>query len=305
MSDAFLPAAPFGRMLTAMVTPFTADLQVDLPQAQRLAAHLVAHGHDGLVVLGTTGESPTLSADEQAGLLRAVVEAVGDRATVVAGVGSNDTEHARELARGAAACGVDGLLVVTPYYNKPPQAGVAAHFTAVADSTDLPVMLYDIPGRTATRIAPETFVRVAEHDRIVAVKDATGDLFGGSWVMQRTGLAYYSGDDSANLAWLTHGGCGLVSVVGHVAGDAYARLIGAVDSGELAEAVRLYRQVQPAVEAIMTRTQGAIMVKAALELLGLLDGRHVRLPLVPATPEQVDRLRPDLVAARLLEATAA
>lgn len=303
MSEPFLPAAPFGRMLSALVTPFTSDGEVDLAQAQQLAKHLVEHGHDGLVVLGTTGEAPTLTKTEQANMLTAVVEAVGNQVSIVAGVGTNNTARAIDLARMAERCEVDGLLVVTPYYNKPPQEGVAAHFTTIADSTGLPVMLYDIPGRTGTKIALETLARVAEHDRIIAVKDASGDLFGGSWVIDRTGLAYYSGDDPNNLAWLTHGGVGLVSVVGHVAGDAYAEMIDAVDSGDLATALAVHRRLFPAVDAIMHRTQGAIMVKAALQLQGVLAERAVRLPLVEATTAQIEALRPDLVAAGLLEDT--
>jgi 4-hydroxy-tetrahydrodipicolinate synthase len=305
MPETFLPPAPFGRMLTAMVTPFDADGAVDIETAQRLARHLVEHGHDGLVVLGTTGEAPTVTEEEQAGLLSAVVEAIGGRASVVAGVGSNDTRHTVELARQAEKCGVDALLVVTPYYNRPPQEGVAQHFTTVADATGLPVMLYDIPGRTGTRIAAETLARVAAHDRIVAVKDATGDLFGGSWVIERTGLAYYSGDDAVNLAWLAHGAVGVVSVVGHVAGEDYARMITSVDAGSLGTALGIHRRLLPAVEAIMTRTQGAIMVKAALQLQGVLPARAVRLPLVEATTAQIEALRPDLVAAGLLEDTSA
>ncbi|MGH3386558.1 MAG: 4-hydroxy-tetrahydrodipicolinate synthase [Nocardioidaceae bacterium] len=296
-----LPPAPFGRMLTAMVTPFAADGSLDLDQAQRLATHLVDHGNDGLVVLGTTGESPTVTDSEAARLLAAVVEAVGDRASVVAGVGTNATEHTLELAAQAEKVDVDALLVVTPYYNRPPQEGLVAHFTAVADASGLPVMLYDIPARTGTKIAAETFARVAAHDRIVAVKDATGDLVGGSWVMEHTGLAYYSGDDAMNLAWLAHGAAGLVSVVGHVAGDDYAAMVRAVDTGDLATARAVQRRLMPAVDAIMNRTQGAIMVKAGLQLQGALAERTVRLPLVEATTAQIDELRADLAAAGLLE----
>ncbi|HEV8055375.1 MAG TPA: 4-hydroxy-tetrahydrodipicolinate synthase [Nocardioidaceae bacterium] len=298
-------SAPFGRVLTAMVTPFSADGALDPDTAQGLAHHLVEHGHDGLVILGTTGESPTVGDDEAATLWRAVVEAVAGQAVVVAGVGTNDTRHSVELARQAEKCGADGLLVVTPYYSKPPQEGVAQHFVTVADATDLPVMLYDIPGRTGTRIAAETFARVAGHERIVAVKDAVGDLGAGSWVMQRTGLAYYSGDDVLNLGWLTHGAAGVVSVVGHVAGDDYAAMVAAIDSGDLPAARQIYRRLLPAVEAIMTRTQGAIMVKAALELQGVLPNRAVRPPLVEATEGQIDQLRPDLLAAGLLQDTGA
>jgi len=296
--------APFGRVLTAMVTPFTDDGKLDVEGAQRLAAHLVEHGHDGLVVSGTTGESPTTSDEEQVTVLRAVLEAVGDRAHVVAGVGTNDTAHSIEKARAAEAAGAHGLLVVTPYYSKPPQAGLVAHFTAVADATGLPVMLYDIPGRSGVPINAETLVRLAEHDRVVAVKDAKGDFFATSWVMARTDLAVYSGDDALNLGWLAHGAVGVVSVVAHVAGLRYAAMVRAVDDGDLATAQRIHRELLPAVRGIMTVTQGAIMVKAALHLQGVLSSPAVRLPLVPATPDQVAVLRRDLAESALLEADA-
>ena len=298
------PAAPFGRVLTAMVTPFTDDGAVDSDAAATLATHLVDHGHDGLVIFGTTGESPTVSADEQRQVLSAVVEAVGERAHVVAGVGSYDTAAAVRLTQAAQTCGASGVLAVTPYYNKPPQSGIVAHFHAVADASDVPVLLYDIPGRTGTKLAAESLARCAEHPRIVAVKDASGDLYAGTWLLQATDLAIYSGDDALNLAWLAVGAAGVVSVVGHVAGHRYADLVAAVDSGDLAEARRIDRSVLPAVRAIMTRTQGAIMAKAALQLQGVLASRHVRLPLVPATDEQIDELKRDLHAADLLEAPA-
>ncbi len=299
-----LSAAPFGRVLTAMVTPFADDGDLDLAAAQALAAHLVDHGNDGLVVSGTTGESATVDDGEQLELLAAVLEAVGDRATVVAGVGTNDTAHSIDKARAAAELGAHGLLVVTPYYTKPPQAGLVAHFTAVADATELPVMLYDIPGRTGTKIATETLVRVAEHPRVVAVKDAAGDTYAGCWVMARSDLAYYSGDDAANLAWLAHGAAGVVSVVSHVAGRQYATMVEAVLEGDLPTAQRMYRETLPAVRGIMTRTQGVIMAKAALQLQGVLASRSVRLPLVPATEDEVALLRGDLTEAALLETSA-
>lgn len=299
MPDAH-PNRPFGALLTAMVTPFTVDGSLDLDAAQRLAAHLVDAGNDGLVVSGTTGESPTTSDEEKDSLLRAVVEAVGDRATVVAGVGSYDTHHTVGLARDAEKAGADGLLVVTPYYSKPPQSGLLAHFTAVADATGLPVMLYDIPGRAGIPIRTETLVRLAEHERIVAVKDAKGDLYEGSWVMARTDLAFYSGDDALNLAWLTHGGVGMVSVVAHVAAAQYAAMARAVDAGDLPGALAVHRRLLPAVRSVMTLTQGAIMSKAALELQGVLANRAMRLPQVAATDEEVGLLRADLEMAGLL-----
>jgi 4-hydroxy-tetrahydrodipicolinate synthase len=287
------PAA-FGRVLTAMVTPFSSDGGLDLDAAGRLATHLVDQGCDGVVVSGTTGESPTTSSREQDDLLRAVLEAVGERARVVAGVGSNDTAHTVELAVAAEKTGAHGALVVTPYYNKPPQEGLVAHFTAVADAVGLPVMLYDIPGRTGTPIHGETLRRLAEHPRIAAVKDAKGDLFEGSGVMADTDLAYYSGDDLLNLPWLAVGATGVVSVVSHVAADRYAAMVRAVDAGNLELARKLHVELLPLVTALMTRTQGAIAVKAALELTGILPNRSVRLPLTPASEDLVAALRVDL-----------
>src|SRR5947209_12698089 len=250
-----LPPAPFGRLLSAMVTPFTADGALDVDGAAELATHLVDAGHDGLVISGTTGESATTSDDEKERLLRAVVEAVGDRATVVAGVGTYDTAHSVELARAAEKAGAHGLLVVTPYYNKPPQPGLVAHFGHIADSTALPVMLYDIPARTGVAIATETLQRLAEHDRVVAVKDAKGDLYETATVLATTDLAYYSGEDALNLPLLAIGAVGVVSVVGHVCADRYAAMVRTVDAGDLAEARRINASVLPAMRGIMTRTQ--------------------------------------------------
>jgi 4-hydroxy-tetrahydrodipicolinate synthase len=287
--------APFGRMLTAMVTPFAADGAVDYDGAARLATYLVdEQRNDGLVVSGTTGESPTTSDAEKNRLLTAVIEAVGDRATVVAGVGTNDTAHSAELARAAEQAGAHGALLVTPYYNKPPQEGLLRHFTTLADATGLPVLLYDIPGRTGTAIHTETLVKLGEHPRIVAVKDAKGDLFAGSSVMARSDLVFYSGDDALNLAWLSMGAAGFVSVVGHVVGADLHEMIDAYRSGDVGAALASHRRLLPVVTAIMTRTQGAIAVKAALGLLGQ-PGGGVRPPLVDATPEFTARLREDLV----------
>ncbi|WP_084369571.1 4-hydroxy-tetrahydrodipicolinate synthase [Microbispora sp. ATCC PTA-5024] len=291
--------APFGRMLTAMVTPFTSDGAVDYEGVQRLAVYLVdEQRNDGLVVSGTTGESPTTSDDEKDRILRAVVEAVGDRAVVVAGAGTNDTHHSVELARAAERAGAHGLLVVTPYYNKPPQEGLFRHFTAVADATALPVMLYDIPGRSGVPIATDTLLRLAEHPRVVAVKDAKGDLFAGSHVMTASKLVFYSGDDLLNLPWLSVGAAGFVSVVGHVAGAELASMGEMYRSGDVAGALAVHRQLIPVVTAIMTRTQGAIMTKAALRLAGQ-DAGNVRPPLVDATGEQIAALREDLIAGGL------
>ncbi|MER7354869.1 MULTISPECIES: 4-hydroxy-tetrahydrodipicolinate synthase [Nonomuraea] len=288
--------APFGRMLTAMVTPFTDDGAVDYDNARRLAAYLVdEQRNDGLIVSGTTGESPTTSDAEKERLLRVVVEAVGDRATVVAGVGTNDTHHSIELARQAARAGAHGLLVVTPYYNKPPQEGLYRHFAAVAGVTGLPVMLYDIPGRSGVPIQTETLLRLAQHDTIVAVKDAKGDLFAASLVMTATDLVFYSGDDVLNLPWLSVGAAGFVSVVGHVVGAELARMIELHRAGDVAQATALHRQLLPVVDGVMNRAGGAIMTKAALKLMGRSVG-PMRPPLVEATEGQIAELRACLVA---------
>jgi 4-hydroxy-tetrahydrodipicolinate synthase len=289
--------APFGRMLTAMITPFSADGALDSDAAARLATYLVDDmRNDGLVISGTTGESPTTSDAEKDRLLRAVIEAVGDRATIVAGVGTNDTAHTCELARQAERAGADALLLVTPYYNKPPQEGLVAHFSAAADATGLPCMLYDIPGRTGMAIKTETLIRLAQHPRIVAVKDAKGDFGATSQVMAATDLVFYSGDDILNLPWLSVGAAGFVSVVGHVAGDRLHEMIDAYLAGRVAEARQIHLDVLPVIIGIMTRTQGAIMAKAALGLVGVLPGGVTRLPLVDATPAQLEQLRADLVA---------
>jgi 4-hydroxy-tetrahydrodipicolinate synthase len=294
MPDHADAALAFGRVLTALVTPFDDDGALDLDAAQRLASHLVDQGCDGLVVSGTTGESPTTTDAEQADLLRAVLAAVGDRARVVAGVGTNDTAHTVALAQAAHQAGAHGLLVVTPYYNRPPQSGLVAHFTTVADSTPLPVMLYDIPVRTGTPIRVDTLLRLAEHPRIVAVKDAKGDLFEGSRVMAEGGVAYYSGDDQLNLPWLAVGAIGVVSVVAVSSKNRYAAMLRAVDAGNLELARKLHVELLPVVAGLMTRTQGVIAVKAALELLGLLPNRSVRLPLLAATEDEVSAIRADL-----------
>jgi 4-hydroxy-tetrahydrodipicolinate synthase len=293
-------ADAFGRALAAMVTPFGPDGRLDLDGARTLARHLVDSGCDGLVLSGTTGESPTTTDEEKSLLVRTVVDAVGDRARVVAGVGTNDTRHTLHLAEQAAAAGADGLLVVTPYYSRPPASGLLAHFRAVADATDLPVMLYDIPGRTGVRLGNDVLIALAGHPRVLAVKDATGDLFAGSVVAAESGLAYYSGDDALNLPWLASGAVGLVSVVAHVAPRAYADMIEAVGKSDLATARELHVRLLPAVRGVMTRTQGVLMAKAGLQLQGVLTGRTVRAPLPEATDDEVALLRRDLRAAGLL-----
>ena len=294
MAPTSTPQTPFGRVLTAMVTPFTADGALDLDGARQLAAHLVDAGNDGLIVNGTTGESPTTSDAEKAELVRAVVDAVGGRAHVVAGVGTNDTRHSIELARAAESAGAHGLLTVTPYYNKPPQEGLCRHFTASADATELPVMLYDIPGRSGVPINTETIVRLAEHPRIVANKDAKGDLGRASWAIARSGLAWYSGDDMLNLPLLSVGACGFVSVVSHVVTPELRAMIDAHTSGDVQKATEIHQKLLPVFTG-MFRTQGVITTKAALALQGR-PGGPLRLPLVELSPEETAQLKIDLAA---------
>lgn len=298
------PSRPFGAVLTAMVTPMGEDGSIDLDAAVRLATHLVDHGHDGLVLNGTTGESPTTHAPEKADLIRAVVAAVGDRAVVVAGAGSNDTLHAVRMAEQAADAGADGLLVVSPYYSRPSQEGVVRHVAAVAGSTDLPVMLYDVPGRTGVRFAQPTLDALAAHDRVVAIKDATGDVYSAATAAARTGLAWYSGDDSLLLPFLAHGGAGIVSVVGHVAGDRLAALVAAFDAGDHARALEIFLSIAPAIDALNGRGFQAVAAKAAVWSLGLIPSRHLRLPHVAASDEDVEAVRAGLRAAGLADVLA-
>jgi 4-hydroxy-tetrahydrodipicolinate synthase len=286
--------APFGRVLTAMVTPFTPEGAVDYDAAAELANDLVDLGNDGLVVNGTTGEAPTTTDSEKRTLVAEVVKAVGVRATVIAGVGTNNTAHSVELAAQAADAGADAALVVTPYYNKPPQSGLVAHFRAVADATDLPVMLYDIPGRSGVALSHDTLLRLAEHPRIVANKDAKGDVFAAQRVMAECDLAYYAGDDGLVLPLMSVGAAGVVSVIGHVAADRLAAMIAAFAAGDPAAAGDISRALVPVVVGIMTRTQGAVMVKAALDMLERSGGGSLRLPLLAATPQERDVLRSDL-----------
>lgn len=293
-------AAPFGRLLTAMATAFTDDGEVDLEGTAAIAAHLVAHGHDGVVVSGTTGESPTTTVAEDGRILQAVKDAVGDRATVIAGVGTNATAHSVELAVQAAKIGVDGLLLVTPYYNKPNQAGVLHHFRSVAEATDVPVMLYDVPGRTGTAIGMETFERSLELGTVNSVKDALGDLARTARLVQM-GYAVYSGDDANTLGILSSGGCGLVSVVGHAAGDQLKAMIDSFLAGDVNAALATYTRLLPAFDAVMgVPNYGATTAKAALQLLGVLDNRNVRGPLVPLDDDEVAALRAGLAASDLI-----
>jgi 4-hydroxy-tetrahydrodipicolinate synthase len=292
------PRRPFGRLLTAMVTPFDSDGALDPDAAAVLASYLVdEQRNDGLVISGTGGESPTTTDAEKAQLVRAVVDAVGDRAHVIAGVGTFDTAHSVRLAEQAAKAGAHALLVVTPYYSKPPQSGLRAHFRAVADATELPVLLYDIPGRSAVPIATETLLDLAGHERIVAVKDAKGDLTASARVLAETDLAYYSGNDADTLPLLSVGAVGVVGTSTHFCGRETRTMLEAFEHGDVAEALRIHRALLPIYTGIF-RTQGAILVKA-----GLRDRGHgvgaVRLPLLDATEQELAVLRQDLATAGL------
>ena len=287
-------AAPFGRLTTAMITPFTKNGDVDWSGIEKLAAHLISQGHDGLVLNGTTGEAPTTSDDEKDQIIKVVRNVAGPKIKIVAGAGNNETSHSVEQAKRAAKAGADGLLVVTPYYNKPPQAGVIAHFTAMADATDLPVVMYDIPGRTGIEIESDTIVKLYEHPRIVALKDAKGNVASTSWVIKRSGIPVYSGDDILNLPLLSVGAVGFVSVCGHTIGAQLREMLDAWFAGNAARALEIHQQLLPVFTGTF-RTQGAILTKAALNLMGL-PGGHTRLPLVDATPAQIEQLKLDLRA---------
>ncbi|HET7070385.1 MAG TPA: 4-hydroxy-tetrahydrodipicolinate synthase [Nocardioides sp.] len=291
--------APFGRMLTAMATAFADDGAVDLDGTAAIAQHLVEHGHDGVVVSGTTGESPTTTVAESGDILRVVKDTVGDRATVIAGVGTNDTAHSIELAQQAEKLGADALLLVAPYYSKPGQAGVLHHFQQVVGATGTPVVLYDVPGRTGTQISLETYQRI-KGDTVLAVKDAVGDFARGVRLLE-LGYAVYSGDDTANLGWLAHGAGGVISVVGHVAGRPIRSMIEDFLDGNTTAALKTYQRLLPATDAIMgVPNYGATTAKACLQLLGVLDNRNVRGPLVPLTDDEVAALRAGLEASQLL-----
>ena len=295
-----MTSAPFGTMLTAMVTPFSDDGSVDLDAVQKVAKHLVDNGNDGIVVSGTTGESPTTTGAEDGETLAAVKDAVGDRAKIVAGVGTNDTRHSVELAKQAEKVGADGLLLVTPYYNKPSQAGVLNHFRLVVEATDVPVMLYDVPGRTGTKISLETYAAARAWPTVTSVKDATGDLSRAAQLVD-LGYAVYSGDDVNTLGYLAYGATGLVSVVGHVAGNELRAMVEAFLAGNHAEARRVHTALIPAFEAVMgVANYGATTAKAALELKGVLANRAVRPPLLPLDDTEVAALRSSLDAAGVL-----
>ena len=287
--------APFGRLLTAMVTPFNEDGSIDWAGVEKLAQHLVDTGHDGIAVNGTTGEAPTTKSSEKLEIIKVVKKVVGSKIHVLSGAGDNETAYTVEQAKRSQDAGADGLLVVTPYYNKPPQAGIEAHFRAVAAATDLPIMMYDIPGRTGVEIESDTIVKLFESvDNIVALKDAKGNIAATSWVIKRCGIPVYSGDDILNLPFLSVGAVGFVSVCGHTVGLQLKAMLDAWFAGDSAKALEIHQQLLPVFTGTF-RTQGAILTKAAMSLMGL-PGGTTRLPLVDATEAQIEQLRKDLTA---------
>ncbi len=286
--------APFGRLITAMVTPFAADGSIDWDGVARLAHHLADHGHDAIAVNGTTGEAPTTKSSEKLEIIKVVKSAVGSRVKVLSGAGDNETSYTVEQAKRSADAGADGLLIVAPYYNKPPQAGIEAHFKAVATATDLPIMMYDIPGRTGVEIESDTIMRLFEVPSIVALKDAKGNLAATSDVIARSGIPVYSGDDILNLPFLSIGAVGFVSVCGHTVGNELKAMLDAWFAGDTARALEIHQKLIPVFKGTF-KTQGAILTKAAMNLMGL-PGGTTRLPLVDATPAQIATLREDLIA---------
>ncbi len=286
--------APFGRLITAMVTPFAQDGSIDWDGVATLANHLADHGHDAIAVNGTTGEAPTTKSSEKLEIIKVVKSAVGSRVKVLSGAGDNETAYTIEQAKRSADAGADGLLIVAPYYNKPPQAGIEAHFKAVADATDLPIMMYDIPGRTGVEIESDTIVRLFELPNIVALKDAKGNLAATSDVIARSGIPVYSGDDILNLPFLSIGAVGFVSVCGHTVGSELKEMLDAWFAGDTERALAIHQRLIPVFKGTF-KTQGAILTKAAMTLMGL-PGGTTRLPLVDATPAQIATLREDLIA---------
>jgi 4-hydroxy-tetrahydrodipicolinate synthase len=287
--------APFGQLITAMVTPFDKDGAIDWDGVAKLAQHLVDTGHDGIAVNGTTGEAPTTKSSEKLEIIKVVKSVVGSKVQVLSGAGDNETSYTVEQAKRSQDAGADGILIVTPYYNKPPQAGIEAHFRAVAAATDLPIMMYDIPGRTGVEIESDTIVKLFETvDNIVALKDAKGNIAATSWVIKRCGIPVYSGDDILNLPFLSVGAVGFVSVCGHTVGRELKEMLNAWFAGDSARALEIHQQLLPVFTGTF-RTQGAILTKAAMNLMGL-PGGTTRLPLVDATAAQIEQLRKDLSA---------
>ena len=271
---------PFGQVLVALVTPMNADGEVNWADVEKHIDDVITAGADGIVVTGTTGETSTLTDPEKIRLVEVAKQVAGDRAKVITGGGSNETAHAIELAKKSEQAGADGNMIVTPYYNKPTQAGILTHFRMIADATDLPVILYDIPGRTGVPIRYETLLRLAKHPNILAVKDAKGDFSEVSRVLNQTGLMYFSGDDANVLPHLAIGATGLIGVTANVAPQPYRVIVDAVNAGDLATATKAHQALEPLVRAVMTHVPGTVAAKYILHGLGRIASPRVRLPLV-------------------------
>ena len=287
---------PFGQVLVAMVTPMQADGEVDWPATEALMDHLISHGADGIVVTGTTGETSTLTDKEKLQLVTVGKSVSAGRAKIITGGGSNETAHAIELYKASEKAGADGAMVVTPYYNKPTQAGILTHFRLIADATDLPVILYDIPGRTGVPIQHDTILRAAKHPNIIAVKDAKGDLMEVSRILNETELLYFAGDDGMALPEMAIGGVGLISVTANIAPEPYRIMVDAVNRGSLPEATEQHKLLEPLVRATMTHVPGTVATKYILHGLGRIGSPRVRLPLVGPEDDQAAKIEADVYA---------
>lgn len=281
-------------MLVALVTPFNADGEVDWAGVEKHIDHVITDGADGIVVSGTTGETSTLTDPEKVKLVEVGKSVAAGRAKIITGGGSNETAHAMQLYRDSEKAGADGVMIVTPYYNKPTQSGILTHFRLIADATDLPVILYDIPGRTGVPINYETITRIAKHPNVVGIKDAKGDFSQVSRVLNETDLLYFSGDDANVLPHLSIGATGLVGVTANIATRPYRQIVDAVNSGQLAEATAAHRLLEPLVRAVMTHVPGTVAAKYILHGLGRIDSPRVRLPLVGPEDFEAAQIEDDL-----------
>ncbi len=284
----------FGQVLVALVTPMTPDGEVDWPATEKHLDYIISNGADGVVVTGTTGETSTLTDAEKLQLVKVGKSVASGRAKIITGGGSNETAHAIQLYKASEAAGADGVMIVTPYYNKPTQAGVLTHFRLIADATDLPVILYDIPGRTGIPIAFETILRAAKHPNIVAIKDAKGDFAQASRVLNETDLLYFSGDDSNVLPHLSIGATGLIGVTANIAPLAYRELVDSTNRNDFDSALIVHNQLEPLVRAAMTHVPGTVAAKYIMHGLGLISSPRVRLPLVGPEEAEAAKIEADI-----------
>jgi 4-hydroxy-tetrahydrodipicolinate synthase len=284
----------FGQVLVALVTPMNSEGEVDWAATEKHIDYVISNGADGVVVTGTTGETSTLTDAEKLKLVEVGKSVSGGRAKIITGGGSNETAHAMQLYKASEKAGADGVMIVTPYYNKPTQAGVLTHFRLIADSTDLPVILYDIPGRAGIPIAYETILRAAKHPNVVAIKDAKGDLAQASRVMNETGLLYFSGDDSNIMPHMSIGATGLIGVTANISPAAYREMIDATNRNDFHHALKVHNSLEPLVRAAMTHVPGTVAAKYILHGLGLIGSPRVRLPLVGPEEAEAARIEQDI-----------